>query len=175
MKKLTLLGLLLVLFALSCQKAEVPHEQLDDESSQIVERKCAADDIFQAQLDADPNFRRKVDDIETFTRRMISSGELNKSKLVGSTITIPIVVHVLYNKAAENISDAQIQSQIDVLNEDYNLQNADNTKVPSTFSGVKANVGIKFTLAQVIRKSTNKKSWGTNDAVKKSSMGEVIQ
>lgn len=171
MKKLTLLGLLLVLFALSCQKAEVPHEQLDDESSQIVERKCAADDIFQAQLDADPNFRRKVDDIETFTRRMISSGELNKSKLVGSTITIPIVVHVLYNKAAENISDAQIQSQIDVLNEDYNLQNADNTKVPSTFSGVKANVGIKFTLAQVIRKSTNKKSWGTNDAVKKSSMG----
>ena len=32
---------------------------------------------------------------------------------------IPVVVHVIHNGGTENISDAQIQSQIDVLNEDY--------------------------------------------------------
>ncbi len=32
---------------------------------------------------------------------------------------IPVVVHVFHNGGAENISDAQIQSQIDVLNEDF--------------------------------------------------------
>lgn len=32
---------------------------------------------------------------------------------------IPVVVHVIHNGGAENISDAQIQSQIDVLNEDF--------------------------------------------------------
>lgn len=32
---------------------------------------------------------------------------------------IPVVVHVIHNGGVENISDAQIQSQIDVLNEDF--------------------------------------------------------
>lgn len=32
---------------------------------------------------------------------------------------IPVVVHVIHNGGTENISDAQIQSQIDVLNEDF--------------------------------------------------------
>src|SRR4051812_9191807 len=42
-----------------------------------------------------------------------------------SVITIPVVVHVVYNGTAENISDAQIFSQIDVLNEDFSRSNAD--------------------------------------------------
>jgi len=32
---------------------------------------------------------------------------------------IPIVVHIIHNGGSENISEAQIQSQIDVLNEDF--------------------------------------------------------
>jgi tRNA1(Val) A37 N6-methylase TrmN6 len=35
------------------------------------------------------------------------------------------IVNVLYRTAAENISDAQIQSQIDVLNDDFNATNSD--------------------------------------------------
>jgi hypothetical protein len=35
--------------------------------------------------------------------------------------------------AAENISDAQIQSQIDVLNEDFNATNSDFIPVPALF------------------------------------------
>jgi hypothetical protein len=35
-------------------------------------------------------------------------------RLVNGKIEIPVVVNVLYRTAAENISDAQIQSQIDV-------------------------------------------------------------
>src|SRR5436189_3499516 len=38
---------------------------------------------------------------------------------IQSIITIPVVVHVIYNDPSENISDVQIQSQIDVLNEDF--------------------------------------------------------
>ncbi len=37
----------------------------------------------------------------------------------GSTKIIPVVVHIIHNGSTENISDAQIQSQIDVLNEDF--------------------------------------------------------
>jgi hypothetical protein len=172
MKKLTSLGLFVLLFVLSCQKADAPQKQLANETSQIVERNCASDDVFKAQLASDPDFRRRVEEIEAFTRRAIQSGETWKPRPGGSsTLTIPVIVHVIYNKAEENISDEQIQSQIDVLNEDFNLQNADNRLVPTYFADEKANIGIKFALAQVIRKSTTKRSWGTNDAVKKSSMG----
>jgi hypothetical protein len=78
-----------------------------------------------------------------------------------------VVVNVVYRTAAENISLAQIKSQIDVLNNDFNATNTDYNQVPALFSGVKANVGISFVLDQVIRKSTNKTSWGTRDDMKK--------
>jgi hypothetical protein len=88
--------------------------------------------------------------------------------LVNGIIEIPVVVNVLYRTAAENISLAQIQSQIDILNQDFNAENTDFNSVPSPFSLVKADVGIVFVLDQVRRKSTTKTSWGTRDAMKKS-------
>src|SRR4028118_1133961 len=39
-------------------------------------------------------------------------------------IRIPVVVHLLYNNAAQNISDAQIKSGIDALNRDFRKQNS---------------------------------------------------
>jgi hypothetical protein len=50
----------------------------------------------------------------------------------------------LYRTAAENISLAQIQSQIDILNKDFNATNSDFNQVPALFVG--ANVGITFVL-----------------------------
>ena len=75
------------------------------------------------------------------------AGEAQRST-VAVSVTIPVVVHVLYSTAAENISDAQIQSQIAVLNEDYHKLNSDYTKTPSAFAGLVADVGIQFVLAK---------------------------
>ena len=68
-------------------------------------------------------------------------------------ITIPVVVHVLHTGqaigAGLNISDAQVQSQIDVLNEDFRRLNADRTNTPTEFQSVAADVEIEFVLACV--------------------------
>lgn len=117
----------------------------------------------------DPELARKISDIEIFTQRKLN--ENFESRLVNGVIEIPVVVNVLYKTAAENISQAQIQSQIDVLNKDFNATNSDYNNVPALFSNVKANVGIRFVLDQVVRKSTKKTSWGTRDAMKKSAQG----
>ncbi|MEO5674153.1 MAG: M43 family zinc metalloprotease [Chitinophagales bacterium] len=42
-----------------------------------------------------------------------------KHLLPDSLFTIPVVVHVIHNNGSENISNAQIESQIRVLNEDF--------------------------------------------------------
>lgn len=65
------------------------------------------------------------------------------------TIFIPVVVHVLFNAsvADDNISDAQICSQIDVLNEDYGRRNGDRGNTPADFQSLSANTRIQFYLA----------------------------
>lgn len=66
---------------------------------------------------------------------------------VEGVITIPIVVHVIYNnQTATNISDEQIYSQIKVLNEDFRREKG--TRGYNTDS-VGADVEINFCLASV--------------------------
>ena len=60
-----------------------------------------------------------------------------------SSKTIPVVVHVLHIGGSENISDAQIQSQIDIMNEDYG-------KLPGTNGdGAGVDTKVRFCLAKI--------------------------
>lgn len=61
--------------------------------------------------------------------------------------TIPVVVHVLYNDASQNISRQRIDEQIQILNEDFRRQNADTSLTPSDFLSVAADAQIEFCLA----------------------------
>lgn len=155
-----------MLLLFSCQNDV--NEEIESLSNdyQIVQRKCATQDVFELQLKADPSLATRMSEIEAFTQKTLLT-----KRLVNGKIEIPVVVNVLYRTAAENISDAQIQSQIDVLNNDFNALNSDYNNVPELFAGVKANIGIKFVLDQIVRKQTNKKSWGTSDAMKKTNRG----
>ncbi len=82
----------------------------------------------------------------------------NKNKTTGTnrvqglSYTIPVVVHVIHNGEAygtgTNISDEQIASQIQVINDDYKRLNADTTKTPSEFSPFAGKINITFVLAK---------------------------
>jgi hypothetical protein len=69
-----------------------------------------------------------------------------------TTYTLPLVVHVVHNGEAagqgSNISQAQVQSQLDVLNEDYRNRNADGALVPAPFQPLRADAQFQFVLAQ---------------------------
>ena len=163
MKKICLsLAAVMVLF--SCQKEET---ESNSQTTTARVRACASQEVLERQLQEDPTLAARMNKIEEFTENAL----LHQNRLVNGRIEIPVVVNVLYRTAAENISLTQIQSQIDVLNKDFNALNSDYNQVPALFSGVKANVGISFVLDQVIRKSTTKSSWGTRDAIKKTKQG----
>jgi hypothetical protein len=164
MKKV-LISAVTALLLFSCQNDQ--SESTDSEATVASTRRaCASQQVLDDQLRADPSLAIRMNEIEAFTNKALITG-----KLVNGKIQIPVVVNVLYRTAAQNISDAQIQSQIDVLNKDFNALNSDYNSVPALFAGVKANVGISFVLDQIIRKSTTKTSWGTNDAMKKVAQG----
>ncbi|AVP97550.1 zinc metalloprotease [Ahniella affigens] len=72
---------------------------------------------------------------------------LIKTTGIAQVTTIPVVVHVLYSNAAENVSDAQIDSQIRALNENFRKRNADVASVPAPFAPYAADAMIEFVLA----------------------------
>lgn len=166
MKKLialTVVGLL----AFSCQNDQNDQNEPTSEIQNVVtERKCATQEVLEEQLKADPSLASRMSQIEAFTEKALIT-----KRLVNGKIEIPVVVNILYRTASENISPTQIQSQIDILNKDFNALNTDYNSVPPLFSGVKSNIGISFVLDQVVKKSTTKPSWGTKDTMKRANKG----
>jgi hypothetical protein len=73
--------------------------------------------------------------------------EAKEATLATELITIPVVVHVVYNNASENISDEDIHSQIAVLNRDFRKLNPDISQVPGVFQSFVADIGIEFCLS----------------------------
>lgn len=171
-RKILLLACAFVL-AYGCNKsthedAPEPETPLNEETASI--RKCSSYEVLQDQLREDPTLQQRMDAIEELTRQIIEHPEEGRL-LSNGIIEIPVVVNVLYRTAAQNISQAQIQSQIDVLNEDFSATNAD-YNLTSTYNSVKSgDVRVRFVLDQVKRRSTSKSSWTTNDAMKKSAQG----
>ena len=65
----------------------------------------------------------------------------------GGVQTVPVVVHVVYNTASENVSDAIVQTAIAQMNADYQAMNSDYDNVRAVFAGSRANAMIDFCLA----------------------------
>ena len=170
MKKI-LLSTAAILMLFACQNEATDATSL--ETNAIARRTCASQDVLTEQLAADPTLAIRMNKIEAFTQKAISNSNF---RIVNGKIVIPVVVNVLYRTAAENISDAQIQSQIDILNKDFTASNTDINSVPNEFVGVTAGsavngIDITFELVKINRKATTKTSWGTRDAMKSTKKG----
>lgn len=108
------------------------------------QRTCATMEHHAATVQQNPAVQFNLDQINQFTQEMIESGKVGQNKAV---ITIPVVVHVLYNTSTQNISNTQIQSQITVLNNDFRKLNSDWSNTPSVFQSLVADCEINFCLA----------------------------
>lgn len=154
-----------------------------DLEKQLPVKRCSSFEVYKQMLLSDPSFAKNQNDIESFTKNYVQSHASSRSVSAAGTVvyTIPVIVHVVYNTTAQNISDAQIQSQIDVLNKDYEALNTDIGKVPSVWTSLVADCQIKFCLATIdpngaattgIRRvHTTKTSFSTNNNVKYTSKG----
>lgn len=145
-------------------------------SSQQINR-CGTTEVMQQLFDANPGYKEELQKIDAFTNEYIKANPSGTR----SVVTIPIVVHVVYNTTSENISDAQVQSQIDILNQDFRRTNPDVNETPAVFAGVAADCEINFCLAArtpagvatngITRTSTTKTSFSSNNNVKFNSQG----
>ena len=111
----------------------------------LSQQRCGTTE-YQSFLESKfPEYKEARKLVESETAHWIQH---NKSKS-SNIITIPVVVHVVWNTNAENISDAQVFSQIDVLNADFRRNNNDANNTPSYFQNVAADTEIEFCLANI--------------------------
>jgi hypothetical protein len=152
----------------------------------FAQRNCNSEDYRKQLTASDPLLAQKLKAVESFTAeavqnrqpRLTAAGTIQNGMNV---ITIPVVVHILYNQASYNISDEQIQSQLAVLNEDYRKINKDAQSIPEAFAKYSADCFIEFKLANVdpngnstngiIRKKTSIQFFGLDDRIKSSAIG----
>jgi len=147
------------------------------------QRQCATMEVLAAQLAADPNYAARLQAIDQQATVYAKQKAANPAQRTSSSIivTIPVVVHVLYNTDAQKISDAQVQSQIDVLNADFHRLNGDLNKVPAAFTSLIGDAGVQFVLAKrdpngnattgIVYKSTTATSFDSSDKMKYNSSG----
>lgn len=100
--------------------------------------------IAPCYFDEHANKKRLIETerrIQSAIHRKLASWDLVNS--LDSIRTIPIVIHIVHNGGPENISDAQVASQLQILNEDYG-------KLPGTNGdGNGVDTRVRFCLAGI--------------------------
>lgn len=141
---------------------------------------CATMDFLKEQIKSFPEYADSLAKSEEQIQNWIQENGKRTEKMI---YKIPVVVHVVYNAnhPEQNIPDWQIQSQIDVLNEDFRRINSDSSQTPSVFKPIAADCEIEFCLAKrdplnrpsngITRTATTADVFSNYNAVKSSATG----
>ena len=133
-------------------------------------KKCNTTRLVNQELKNNPNYLKARN----------SAKELTNTKSEKTTITIPVVIHVIHRTShsnigsGTNISNAQIADQLRILNEDYSKTNPEVSNPPrTTFSNYWGNPDLQFCLATtdpngnattgITRTATAQINWDADD------------
>lgn len=139
----------------------------------FAQEKCGTVEI---QIKQQNSLQRETNDVfESWVKQKKASR--NSRTQSDRTYTIPVVFHVIHKGetvgTGVNISDAQIASQVKVLNNDFNRTNSDAGNTPSEFQPVAGSINFNFVLASqdpdgnatngIVRVKGSKNQWSTTD------------
>ena len=110
------------------------------------QERCGTEEITEKMKELNLQYAIEREKVNHQTEQWI---EKNQNYTPKTIITIPVVVHVVWKTLTQNISDAQVQSQIDVLNNDYRRLNIDQINTPNIWQGIAADCEIEFCLASI--------------------------
>ncbi|HNQ11784.1 MAG TPA: M43 family zinc metalloprotease [Bacteroidia bacterium] len=110
---------------------------------------CGHTDLYNKLIQEQPEVLQYEQHLEELTRQYIDykkslpATEQNS----GLLLTIPVVFHVIHDYGVENISRAQIEDAVEILNEDFQKMNSDTSIVIQQFKNIIGNALIEFKLA----------------------------
>jgi hypothetical protein len=148
-------------------------------------KNCASMEVLNRQLNENPGLYQRMFNIEKNSRQFIANNLKPKGGNGGGngggpgggggdpvdpvddglgTLDIPVYIYVIYSNSQQNISSAQINSQMAVLNADFNDTNFNDVR--AQFQGLGADTDINFMTPVVNRQFNSTSAWGTSNAIK---------
>lgn len=118
----------------------------------ITQKRCGTLEHEQYLRSKDPMYDiKKAEAMKTIYEK---AKEMENAKSAGNPqpfiqYTIPVVFHVLWNTAAENVTDAKVTSMLAQMNMDWSRTNTDAGNTPAVWQPIAADMQIQFCLAQV--------------------------
>lgn len=95
-------------------------------------QQCFHEHMMDRLIQSNPQV---TEEIKALYNEAAKENQIQKGSV--ETITIPVIVHIIHQGEAigtgTNLSQARIDSQIEILNQDYGFTNSDQNQIPSTF------------------------------------------
>jgi Pregnancy-associated plasma protein-A len=107
--------------------------------------RCGTQTLLDEEIKRNP--ARKLQIEENRKKTLAAFEQLKHTLRPDAIYTIPVVVHIVLTDPL-SVTNAQVQSQLDVLNEDYAGLNADSTRIPAAFKPLFGKGNIRFCLAR---------------------------
>ncbi|MBE2216833.1 MAG: PKD domain-containing protein [Ignavibacteria bacterium] len=142
-------------------------------------RTCGTTEYMENLYRENPAYKKTMMELEKYAEEYARNNPAGTDNR--TVITIPVVVHVVWNLPVQNISDDQVLSQIDVLNKDFRRMNSDTTNTPAPWKPLGADCQIEFKMARrdpgnnptlgITRTQTSVVEFGQSSALKFTSQG----
>lgn len=140
---------------------------------------CGFDLMLAKQVLLDPALLKRLSEVDLAIGEAVWA---RRGKFAARSETvIPVVVHIVWNRPDENLSDERVLSQIAAMNRDFNAENIDLRDVPAEFKPFISKGGIRFCLAAkdpqdlptsgIIRRKTGIETIGTKVELYSSALG----
>jgi hypothetical protein len=154
----------------SCEKRDAAHDS-DKALTTDLDNQCVTSQMLKESLASDPAMRQKYEQLEATTAKYIAEKPAGRT---AGKLYLPVVIHVVLTDPS-TITDAQILSQLDVWNKDFNKNNAELMNSSVYLAGYPlssvANCEIEFYITQVIRKVTTVQEFPRGSTMKADSAG----
>ncbi len=112
--------------------------------------RCASYDIIENWEQQYPGTRQALDEVILNAQKYSQhQGKRSGARAADTIYRIPVVVHIVYTNAAENLDDSLVYSQIEVLNKAFRRDNADSSDTRAEFKPFAGDAGIEFYLADL--------------------------
>jgi PKD repeat protein len=109
--------------------------------------RCAFDSAQQAAFARQPGAEARY---RNFLQEATHLSAADQARLLAAPdVTVPVVMHIIHTGGTDNISDAQVNDAMRIINEDFSKRNRDTADVIIPFQSRYANVGFKFRLAKL--------------------------
>ena len=112
--------------------------------AQTIQR-CGADEQLAWEMQNNPRRAALLAETEAIMEAQMTQDASGAESVVH---IIPVVFHVMWYDQSDNISEAQLQDAIDILNEDMRRMNPDTGLLRAIFKPVAADMEVEFRIAK---------------------------